>query len=68
MPYRVIKSTCRGCHGVVSVQHGWWFPEKEPWEYGFTESNANMMTRGMPLDPQTGSEPWRSFLGRVYRV
>jgi anaerobic selenocysteine-containing dehydrogenase len=23
--------------GVVSAQHGWWFPEKEPWEYGFTD-------------------------------
>jgi anaerobic selenocysteine-containing dehydrogenase len=54
--------------GVVSAQHGWWFPEKEPWEYGFTESNVNMLTHGMPRDPQTGSEPWRSFLCRVYKV
>jgi anaerobic selenocysteine-containing dehydrogenase len=53
---------------VVSAQHGWWFPEKEPWEYGFTESNVNALTHGMPRDPQTGSEPWRSFLCRIYRV
>jgi anaerobic selenocysteine-containing dehydrogenase len=54
--------------GVISVQHGWWFPEKEPWEYGFTESNCNMLTHGMPRDPQTGSEPWRSFLCKIYKV
>ena len=54
--------------GVASVQHGWWFPEKEPWEYGFTESNCNMLTHGMPCDPHTGSEPWRSFLCKIYKV
>ncbi len=54
--------------GVVSAQHGWWFPEKEPWEYGFTESNVNMLTHGMSCDPQTGSEPWRSFLCKIYKV
>jgi anaerobic selenocysteine-containing dehydrogenase len=54
--------------GVVNAQHGWWFPEKEPWEYGFTESNANMLTHGMSCDPQTGSEPWRSFLCKIYKV
>jgi anaerobic selenocysteine-containing dehydrogenase len=58
-----------GIHpGVVSAQHGWWFPEKKPWEYGFTDSNVNMLTHGMPCDPQTGSEPWRSFLCRISRV
>jgi anaerobic selenocysteine-containing dehydrogenase len=56
-----------GIHpGVVSAQHGWWFPEREPWEYGFMDSNVNMLTHGMPCDPQTGSEPWRSFLCKVY--
>jgi anaerobic selenocysteine-containing dehydrogenase len=54
--------------GVVSAQHGWWFPEKEPWDYGFQESNVNMLTHGMPCDPHTGSEPWRSFLGKIYKV
>lgn len=53
---------------VINAQHGWWFPEKEPWEYGFTESNVNMLTHGMPCDPQTGSEPWRSFLCKIYKV
>jgi anaerobic selenocysteine-containing dehydrogenase len=53
---------------VVNAQHGWWFPEKEPWEYGFAESNVNMLTHDMPYDPQTGSEPWRSFLCKISRV
>jgi len=48
--------------------HGWWFPEKEPWEYGFTESNCNMLMHGMTCDPHTGSEPWRSFLCKIYKV
>lgn len=57
-----------GIHpGVISAQHSWWFPEKEPWEYGFTESNINMITHGMSVDPHTGSEPWRSFLCKVYK-
>ncbi len=62
-------SLTEGIHpGVVSAQHGWWFPEKEPWEYGFRESNVNMLTHGMARDPQTGSEPWRAFLCKIYKV
>lgn len=54
--------------GVVHAQHGWWFPEKDPPEYGFTESNVNVLTGGMPCDPHTGSESWRSFLCKVYKA
>jgi anaerobic selenocysteine-containing dehydrogenase len=50
---------------VVNAQHSWWFPEKDPPEYGFRESNINFLTGGMPYDPCTGSESWRSFLCRV---
>jgi anaerobic selenocysteine-containing dehydrogenase len=58
-----------GIHpGVVHAQHGWWFPEKNPPEYGYKESNVNFLTGGMPYDPHTGSESWRSFLCRVYRA
>ena len=58
-----------GIHpGVVSAQHGWWFPEQEPPEYGFRESNINLLTGGMPYDPHTGSESWRSFLCKVYKA
>lgn len=58
-----------GIHpGIIHAQHGWWFPEKEPPEYGFRESNVNLLTGDMPCDPHTGSESWRSFLCKVYRA
>jgi anaerobic selenocysteine-containing dehydrogenase len=58
-----------GIHpGVVHAQHGWWFPEKEPPEYGFTESNVNVLAANMPCDPHTGSESLRAFLCKVYKV
>lgn len=58
-----------GIHpGVVHAQHGWWFPEKEPPEYGFTESNVNLLAAGMPCDPHIGAESLRSFLGKVYKA
>jgi anaerobic selenocysteine-containing dehydrogenase len=53
---------------VVHAQHGWWFPEKEPPEYGFTESNVNVLVADMPCDPHIGSESLRSFLCKVYKV
>jgi anaerobic selenocysteine-containing dehydrogenase len=58
-----------GIHpGVVHAEYGWWFPEANPPEYRFKESNVNMLTNGMPCDPHTGSESWRSFLCKVYRA
>lgn len=69
-----IKQRARLTNGihpdVVHAQHGWWFPEKGPPEYGFKESNVNMLTGGMPCDPHTGSESFRSFLClcKVYKA
>lgn len=58
-----------GTHpSVVHASHGWWFPEKGPPEYGFKESNVNLLTGRMPCDPHTGSESWRSFLCKVYKA
>jgi anaerobic selenocysteine-containing dehydrogenase len=58
-----------GIHpAVVNAQQSWWFPEKDPPDYGFTESNINFLTGNMPYDPHTGSESWRSFLCKVYKV
>jgi len=54
--------------GVVNAQHGWWFPEKDAPEYGFKESNVNLLTGGMPYDPHTGSESLRSFLCKIYKT
>lgn len=59
--------------GVVSVQHGWWYPEmpgEEPWLHGVWESNANVLTSG---DPDqccriNGAWPSRALLVKVYKV
>jgi anaerobic selenocysteine-containing dehydrogenase len=53
---------------VIHAQHGWWFPEKGPPDYGFTESNVNVLAANMPCDPHTGSESIRAFLCKVYKA
>ena len=47
--------------GVVSVDHGWWFPEKD--DDGIWESNANILTDDQPpYDPAFGSYRLRGLL------
>ncbi|RLI24308.1 MAG: dehydrogenase, partial [Candidatus Hecatellales archaeon] len=58
---------------VVSIQHGWWYPEKpgeEPYLHGAFESNANMLTLEEPetLDPLTGGWANRALLCRIYKA
>lgn len=54
---------------VVNCEHGWWFPEKEPPEYGVWESNANLLTNDdPPYDPAMGSYQLRALLCEVYPV
>lgn len=52
---------------VVSIQHAWWFPEREPPEYGWKESSASLLLDPNPADPLWGSEPWKGFLCKVYK-
>jgi anaerobic selenocysteine-containing dehydrogenase len=52
---------------VVSVQHAWWFPEREPPEYGWKESSASLLLDPRPADAIWGSEPWKGFLCKVYK-
>ncbi len=47
---------------VVSAQHAWWFPEKDPPEYGWKESSVNLLFGDTEYDPDTGSESLRSSL------
>jgi len=51
---------------VVSAQHSWWFPEKDPPEYGWKQSSVNLLFGDMEYDPDSGSEALRSALCRVY--
>ncbi|RWX51421.1 Molybdopterin oxidoreductase, partial [Candidatus Electrothrix marina] len=54
--------------GTVSVDHGWWFPEKEGPDFGFLEANANVLTNnGPPYDPAFGTYQLRGLLCTVQK-
>ena len=53
---------------VASAQHGWWFPEDDPPEYGWKKSSVNLLFGDTAYDPETGSESLRSALCRIYPV
>ena len=53
---------------VVSAQHAWWFPEEGPPGYGWKKSNANLLFGEMEYDPDTGSEPLKCALCKMYPV
>jgi anaerobic selenocysteine-containing dehydrogenase len=53
---------------VVSAQHGWWFPEEAPPEYGWKKSSANLLFGDTDYDPDTGSESLGNGLCRIYPV
>lgn len=51
---------------VVSVDHGWWFPERGGPEFGVWDSNANVLTADSPpYDPAFGSYQLRALLCRL---
>ena len=54
--------------GTVSIEHGWWFPEKtgKNDNFGLFDSNANLLTdNGPPYDPAFGTYQLRGLLCRV---
>lgn len=52
---------------VVNAQFGWWYPEAGAPEYGWRESNANILTAAAPpYDHYLGSYQLRGLLCRVY--
>jgi anaerobic selenocysteine-containing dehydrogenase len=55
--------------GVVQVEHGWWFPEKDGPEFGIWQANANLLTSNAPpYDPAFGTYQLRGLLCRITRV
>jgi anaerobic selenocysteine-containing dehydrogenase len=57
-----------GIHpSMASIQHAWWFPEKEPPEYGWKESSANLLPNPKAADPVWGSESWKGFLCKIHK-
>jgi anaerobic selenocysteine-containing dehydrogenase len=53
---------------VVNAQHGWWFPEEDPPEYGWKRSNINLLFGDDHFDPENGSEPMKSYVCSVYKA
>ena len=55
--------------GVVNIDHGWWFPEKEGPDFGVWESNANLLTsNAAPYDPAFGSYQLRGLLCSIEKI
>ncbi len=52
---------------VVNAQHAWWFPEAKAPEYGWKSSNANLLYDHTHFDPESGAEPLKSYLCKVYK-
>ncbi len=52
---------------VVSCEMGWWYPEAGAPEYGWKESNVNILTVGDgPHDPIGGAYQLRALLCKIY--
>jgi anaerobic selenocysteine-containing dehydrogenase len=63
------KVTDQIARGVVNIDHGWWFPEKQDTDFGVWESNANMLTSDEPpYDPGFGSYQLRALLCAVQKI
>lgn len=70
-PYARVRMRAKLTDGiapnVVNAQHGWWFPEANPPDYGWKQSNVNLLFPDTGYDPDTGSEPIKCYLCRIYR-
>ncbi|MFO7997218.1 MAG: molybdopterin-dependent oxidoreductase [Dehalococcoidia bacterium] len=55
---------------VVSIQHGWWFPEVKTPDHGWDQSNSNILTDNDPktLDIAFGASNLRTLMCRIYPV
>lgn len=57
--------------GVVSAEHGWWFPEKDPEEpslFGLWESNINCLTVQGDFGPSGYGSSYKTQLCKVYKA
>jgi len=54
---------------VVATEFGWWFPGRKPPDYGWSESNVNVLTMdGPPLDPGMGATNLKGLMCQVRRA
>ena len=53
---------------VVHAQHAWWFPEEGPPDYGWKKSNVNLLFGDEHFDPESGAEPLKCYMCKVYKA
>ena len=53
---------------VVSAEHGWWYPEAPPPDYRWKRSCVNLLFGDEHFDPETGAEPLKCYLCKVYKA
>lgn len=54
---------------VVSAEFGWWFPERGGPDFGWDESNVNVLTDdGPPLDPGIGATNLKGLMCNIQPV
>ncbi len=53
---------------VVNAEHAWWYPEAPPPDYRWKESCVNLLYGDEHFDPDTGAEPLKCYICRVYRA
>lgn len=53
---------------VVAAEFGWWFPEYGPPDYGWNESNINVLTDDAPpLDPGMGATNLKGLMCQIMK-
>ena len=61
-----------GMHeGVLSAEHGWWFPEREgaePYLYGAFECQINNLLPQFDSGPTTYGSPYKNQLCKIYKA
>ena len=53
---------------VVNAEHAWWYPESAPPDHRWKESCVNLLFGDEGFDPDTGAEPLKCYLCRIYKV
>jgi anaerobic selenocysteine-containing dehydrogenase len=53
---------------VVNAEHAWWYPESPPPDYRWKESCVNLLYGDDHFDPDTGAEPLKCYLCKLYKA
>lgn len=80
---RIIRTSCRGCHGVCPVpvhlddrllssvvheEHAWWFSEEPKPDHGWQRSCENLLFRHEHFDPESGAELLKPGICRLEKI